>query len=98
MTMTAARQSRASPTTAPGSGQLMTVIVNIGGNGAAGKATVTGTQLAGLIVTGTVQPGPGSNLTAPPGIVFQYLTLVPARYGSITNAVINFTVPQAWLG
>jgi PGF-pre-PGF domain-containing protein len=75
----------------------MIVTVNIGGNSAAGKATVTGTKLYELIVTGTVQPGPGSNLTAPPGIVYQYISLVPARYTSITNAVINFTVPQSWL-
>jgi hypothetical protein len=76
---------------------LMTVTVNIGGNGAAGTATVTGMNLAGLVVTGTVQDGPGSNQTAPPGIVYQYINLVPARYDTITNTVINFTVPQLWL-
>jgi PGF-pre-PGF domain-containing protein len=75
----------------------MTVTVNIGGNSAAGKATVTGTKLAELIVTGTVQSGTGSNLTAPSGIVYQYISIVPVRYSSITKAVINFTVPQSWL-
>jgi hypothetical protein len=58
---------------------------------------VTGTNLAGLIVTGTVQPGPGTSITVPPGTVYQYISLVPARYTSITKAVINFTVPQSWL-
>src|SRR5512138_3057774 len=43
----------------------MTVTVNIAGGTAAGKATVTGTQLAGLVVTGTVRQGPGTNMTAP---------------------------------
>jgi len=76
---------------------LMTVTVNIGGDSKAWQAIVTGTKLSGLIVTGTVQSGPGSNLTAPPGTVFQYINLIPARYTSITNAVVNFTVPQSWL-
>jgi PGF-pre-PGF domain-containing protein len=75
----------------------VTVTENIGGNSAAGKVTVTGTHLSELIVTGTVQSGPGSGLTAPPGTAFQYLTLVPARYSTITNALIEFTVPQSWL-
>jgi predicted outer membrane repeat protein len=90
------------PTASPvptGEGTLppMTVTVNIGGDSKAWQAVVTGTKLSELIVTGTVQPGPGSNLTAPPGIVYQFISLVPARYTSITHAVIFFTVPQSWL-
>jgi PKD repeat protein len=76
---------------------LMTVTVNIGGDSSAWQAIVTGTKLSDLIVTGNVQSGQGSNLTAPPGIVYQYISIVPARYTSITNAVINFTIPQSWL-
>jgi PKD repeat protein len=76
---------------------LMTVTVNIGGDSKAWQAVVTGTKLSDLIVTGTVQPGSGNNFTAPPGMVYQYIGLVPSRYTSITKAVINFTVPQAWL-
>jgi PKD repeat protein len=75
----------------------MTVIVNIGGDSKAWQAVVTGTKLSDLIVTGTVQSGPGGNFTAPPGIVYQYISLMPARYTSISNAVIHFTVPQSWL-
>jgi hypothetical protein len=76
---------------------LMTVTVNIGGDSKAWQAIVTGTKLSELIVTGTVQSGSGSNATAPPGIVYQYINLVPVRYDTIKKAVINFTVPQAWL-
>jgi hypothetical protein len=76
---------------------LMTVTVNIGGDSKAWQAIVTGTGLRDLIVTGTLQSGSGSNMTAPPGIVYQYISLVPARYTSITKSVINFTVPQSWL-
>jgi hypothetical protein len=75
----------------------MTVTVNIGGDAKAWQAIVTGTKLADLIVTGTVQHGPGDNRTAPPGTIFQYFSLAPARYVSITNAIVNFTVPQSWL-
>jgi hypothetical protein len=76
---------------------LMTVIVNIGGDSKAHQAVVTGTKLSDLIVTGAGQHTAGDNVTAPAGIVFQYISLVPARYDTITNAAINFTVPQAWL-
>ncbi|WP_292348498.1 MULTISPECIES: PGF-pre-PGF domain-containing protein [unclassified Methanoregula] len=76
---------------------VMTVTVNIGGDSKAGQATVTGTNLRDLIVTGTVQHGQSGSCTPPVGTVFQYLGLEPARYGTITNAVIHFTVPQAWL-
>ena len=38
----------------------MTVTVNIGGDSKAWQAIVTGTKLSDLIVTGTVQPGSGS--------------------------------------
>jgi hypothetical protein len=75
----------------------MTVTVNIGGDSQAWQAIVTGTKLSELIVTGTVQSGAGGNFTAPPGIIFQYINLVPARYDTITKTVINFTVPQSWL-
>ncbi|OPX64645.1 MULTISPECIES: PGF-pre-PGF domain-containing protein [unclassified Methanoregula] len=76
---------------------LMTVTVNIGGDSKAWQAVVTGTKLSELIVTGTVQNSAGFNMTALPGIVFQYLRLEPARYGTITQARVNFTVPQSWL-
>ena len=76
---------------------LMTVSLNIGGDSKARQAIVTGTKLSDLIVTGTVQYGSGGNFTAPPGVIFQYISLVPARYDTITKAVINFTVPQSWL-
>jgi hypothetical protein len=76
---------------------LMTVTVNIGGDSKAWQAVVTGTKLSELIVTGTEQHGLADNQTAPTGIVFQYISLVPARFNTITKAVINFTVPQAWL-
>jgi PGF-pre-PGF domain-containing protein len=76
---------------------IMTVTVNIGGDSKVWQAIVTGTKLSELIVTGTVQSGSASNMTPPTGIVYQYISLVPARYTSITKAVINFTIPQSCL-
>jgi len=76
---------------------VMTVTVNVGGDSKAWQAVVTGTGLRDLIVTGTEQHGPSGNCNPPAGSVFQYLGLEPARYGTITDAVISFTVPQAWL-
>jgi hypothetical protein len=76
---------------------VMTVTVNIGGDSKAWQAIVTGTQLSGLIVTGTELHGIGGTCAAPPGSTFQYLSLEPARYGTITDAVISFTIPQSWL-
>jgi len=85
-----------SDSSAPSSsnGRSETVSVTVGGNSAVNFATVTGTGVSGLIVTGTVAPGPG---TAPPGTAYQYISLVPARYTTITGALITFTVPAAWL-
>ncbi len=83
--------------TGAGAFPLMTVTINIGGDSKAWQAIVTGTKLSDLIVTGTVLNGAGANMTAPPGIVYQYIRLEPARYSTITKAVINFTVPQSWL-
>jgi len=75
----------------------MTVTVNIGGDSKAWQAVVTGTKLQDLIVTGTVQHNAGDNVTAPPGRVFQYISLVPARFATISHSTISFTVPQSWL-
>jgi hypothetical protein len=75
----------------------MNVTVNVGGSTAVTQAVVTGTGISGLIVTGTGASGPGRNAGTPPGIVYQYLDLTPARYTTITGAEIRFSVPQSWL-
>jgi predicted outer membrane repeat protein len=84
-------------TTGAGTLPPMTVTVNIGGDSKAWQAVVTGTGLRDLIVTGTVQHNSAENQTAPPGTVFQYISLTPARYGTISNTVIYFSIPQSWL-
>jgi PKD repeat protein len=74
-----------------------TVTVNVGGDAAVTRVTVTGTGLSDLIVTGTVRSDPGPGIPPAPGIVYQYIDLVPARYNTITDSEQFFTVPIAWL-
>jgi hypothetical protein len=69
--------------------------VNVGGNSAVSRADIAGTGIDDFILTGTVT-GPGTG-GAPPGVVYQYFDLAPARYTTITGATIYFSVPQEWL-
>jgi len=71
--------------------------VHVGGTTTVTDVTVTGTGINGLIVTSTEASGPGNEVTLPPGIVYEYLDITPARYTTITGAQIVFTVPQSWL-
>ncbi len=84
-------------TTGEGTPASTTVTVNIGGDSGALRAVVTGTKISDLIVTGTVEHDGGNNDGAPPGIVFRYIRIEPARYESISHAAIDFSVPQSWL-
>ena len=70
---------------------------NVGGDSAVSRVAVTGTGISGLIVTGRVQSSPGAGIPPVPGIPYQYIDLVPARFTEITGANITFTVPAAWL-
>lgn len=58
---------------------------------------VTGTGIRDTIITATVASGPGQNVQSPPGAVYLYLDISPARYGTITGAQITFSIPQSWL-
>jgi|GEM_PF-1054709 len=75
----------------------MTTHINVGGDSAVERVAVTGTGLSELIVTGTPKNGPVDKISPPSTIVYQYIELVPARYATITGAVITFTVPVSWL-
>ncbi len=71
--------------------------VNVGGNSAVGRTTVTGTGINGMIMTAIMQSSPATGIPPVQGIVYQYFELVPARYTSITGTTITFTVPVSWL-
>jgi PGF-pre-PGF domain-containing protein len=70
---------------------------NVGGDSAVSKVNVTGTGLKTFVVTGWKQSSPGSGIPPAPGIPYQYVDLVPARFEEIAEAIITFSVPAAWL-
>lgn len=71
--------------------------VNVGGNSAVSHVDATGTGISDLIVTGTVHSSPGTGVSPAPGTIYEYISLMPARYTTITGATITFTVPASWL-
>lgn len=81
----------------PSTNIFSTKHVNVGGYSAIRVVSVTGSGISGLIVTGTAESSLNTTIPQPPGIVYQYVTLVPARYDTITGATITFAVPAAWL-
>jgi PGF-pre-PGF domain-containing protein len=82
---------------APAEETSSTSEVNVGGNSAVTQVAVTGTGISDVIVTGTVVSGPGQDNAPPVGNVYEYMDITPARYTTIDNAVISFTVPVWWL-
>nr|WP_319376338.1 PGF-pre-PGF domain-containing protein [uncultured Methanoregula sp.] len=74
-----------------------TTKVNVGGDSAVTQVAITGTGISGAIVTGTVVSGPGLNTEPPTRMVYEYVDITPARYTTISEAVISFTVPVTWL-
>lgn len=78
-------------------GMPTTLDVNVGGDSAVTQVVVTGTGISDIIVTGRVVSGPGNGVSSPPGLVYEFVEISPARYGTITGAQIFFTVPQQWL-
>jgi len=79
------------------SGSTGTANANVGGNTPVSRVVVTGTGIKDTIVTATQASGPGLNIQPPPGTIYLYLDISPARYGTITGAAITFTVPESWL-
>ncbi|MDD1699338.1 MAG: PGF-pre-PGF domain-containing protein [Methanoregula sp.] len=75
----------------------ITITVNAGGDSSVYQANVTGTGLSGLILTGFVASGPGQGIPPAPETVYEYVDLFPARFYTIEQANISFTVPQSWL-
>jgi PGF-pre-PGF domain-containing protein len=80
-----------------GSGSYGTVNANVGGGSAVDTVTVTGTGVNGVIVTGRQRDSLPSGVSAVDPDVYQYIEITPARFGSITGAIISFEVPVSWL-
>jgi hypothetical protein len=73
------------------------VTVNVGGDSSVYRAHVTGTGISDLIITGTVHQVSGQGMLPADTTVYEYIDLVPARYATIEQVVMFFTVRQSWL-
>ncbi len=94
---TFAPQQTAVPTATPNRGPSYVRSANVGGATALDSVEDRGTGHNELIVTGARAYDPGTDFASAPGTVYQYVDLDPARYSTIDQAVIAFTVPNAWL-
>jgi PGF-pre-PGF domain-containing protein len=72
--------------------------VNVGGDSALRRVTVTGKNISGIIVT-------AKNLASPPhgvpGVdipVYQYIDVIPAHFSVISNVQLEFEIPLESIG
>jgi len=81
----------------PSSGILRCSTVNAGGDSAVSRVTVTGLDISGIIVTAKKTVAPSGGAAPLDGSVYQYIEVIPSRYGVITSARVEFDVPLATL-
>ncbi|MFA6332153.1 MAG: ice-binding family protein [Methanoregula sp.] len=74
-----------------------TISTVVKGNSGINQAEVTGTENAGLVVSGTVVSSPGQGIGQPSGIVYQYIDFGPAEFTPVDQVVISFSVPVSWM-
>ena len=67
--------------------------VNVGGNSAIRRVTITGRDIADIIVTAKKLPSLASGIPPIDIPVYQYIEIAPARYSVISAALIEFGVP-----
>jgi PGF-pre-PGF domain-containing protein len=74
-------------------GPLVCQTVNVGGDSAIRRVTVTGKNIADIIVTAKKLASRPSGVTPVDIPVYQYIDVVPARYTVISDVQIEFDVP-----
>jgi PGF-pre-PGF domain-containing protein len=67
--------------------------VNVGGNSAISRVTVTGQDITDIIVTAKKLPSLPSDVAPPEMPVYQYIDVIPARFTTISSALVEFDVP-----
>jgi PGF-pre-PGF domain-containing protein len=67
--------------------------VNVGGNSAISRVTVSGQDIADIIVTAKKLPSLPSEVTPIDIPVYQYIDVIPARFTAISSVLIEFNVP-----
>ncbi|MFA4860423.1 PGF-pre-PGF domain-containing protein [Methanoregula sp.] len=78
---------------------VSTISVNVGqiGRTPIVRVEVTGVEVKDTVITATEADGPGTGVPPPPGIVYEYVDVSPARFTEITDAKIVFVVPLSWI-
>ena len=71
--------------------------VNVGGNSAIRRVTVTGIGVSDIVITGLKKDGVPAGVPPLENPVYQYVDLSPAHFTSIQNALIEFDIPLSWL-
>jgi PGF-pre-PGF domain-containing protein len=77
----------------PKAGPLGCQTVNVGGDSAISRVTVTGQDITDIIVTGRKLPYLPSGVKPIDMPVYEYIDVIPARYTVISAALIEFDVP-----
>jgi len=76
-----------------GAGPLGCQTVNVGGDSAISRVTVTGQDITDIIITARKLPSLPLGVTPMDMPVYQYIDVIPARYTVISAALIEFDVP-----
>jgi PGF-pre-PGF domain-containing protein len=76
-----------------GAGPIGCLTVNVGGDSAIRRITVTGQDIADIIVTAQKLTSLPSGVTPMDMPVYQYIDVIPARYTILSAALIEFDVP-----
>jgi PGF-pre-PGF domain-containing protein len=77
--------------------QPSTLTVHVGGDSAISRVTVTGQEVSGIIATAMKAASAGQGTPPVTLPVYQYISLIPARFGTISSAVIEFSVPLPFI-
>jgi PGF-pre-PGF domain-containing protein len=67
--------------------------VNVGGNSAIRRITVSGQDINDIIITAQKTASQPPGVALPDNPVYQYIEVIPARYAVISAALIEFDVP-----
>lgn len=82
----------------PGEGPLVCQTVNVGGDSAVHRVTVTGRDIADIIITAKKLASLPSGVPPVNIPVYQYIDLIPAQYSVISDVQIEFDLPPGSTG
>ena len=77
-----------------GEGPLDFLTVNVGGDSAIRRVTVTGKNISGIIVTANKVESSPSGFPKIPIPVYQYVDVKPAQFSVITDVQLEFDIPN----